>query len=327
MPSWFYRDDMSSANPTSMLMACVLLAFTMMLAGCTESAQQHGNGKIIVVASFYPIYDFAKNVGGDRVEVTTLIPMGVEPHEFEPTASDIRKLSEADVFLYNGAGMEPWADSIVKGVEREDLIVADTSAGITLLSSQGHDEHEGDGEEHAHAGGFDPHFWLDPVLAKAQINNIRDALIEADPDGKEYYENNAATYNAKLDSLDNEIRTVMLNCTKHDILVTHATLGYFCKRYGCNQIAINGVDPEAEPSPSDLAMIIDQAKEKNVSVVFFESMIDPRSAQTIAKEINGSVLAFNSVHGLTAEESAAGEDYISLMQGNLANIKNGLECG
>jgi len=316
-----------------MLMACALLAFTIMLAGCTESAQQHDNGKITVVASFYPIYDFAKNVGGNRVEVTTLIPMGVEPHEFEPTASDIRKLSEADVFLYNGAGMEPWADSVVKGVEREDLIVADTSAGITLLSSQGHEEHEGQdeheeqGTEHSHAGGFDPHFWLDPVLAKAQINNIRDALVEADPDGKAYYENNAASYNARLDSLDNEIRTAMSNCTKHDILVTHATLGYFCKRYGCNQIAINGVDPEAEPSPSDLATIIDQAKEKNVSVVFFESMIDPRSAETIAKEINGSVLAFNSVHGLTPEENAAGEDYISLMEGNLANIKNGLECG
>ncbi len=318
---------MPCAKSTAMLMACFLLAFTIMLAGCTESTPQQADGRIKVVASFYPVYDFARNIGGDRIEVTTLIPSGVEPHEFEPTASDIRKLSEADVFLYNGAGMEPWSESIVKGVERKNLIVADTSAGIPLLSSQGHEEHDGDGEGHAHAGAFDPHFWLDPVLAKAQVNNIRDALIEADPEGKAYYENNAASYNARLDSLDNEIRTTMSNCTKHEILVTHATLGYFCKRYGCNQIAINGVDPEAEPSPSDLAAIIDQAKEKNVSVVFFESMIDPRSAQTIAKEINGSVLAFNSVHGLTPEESAAGEDYISLMEGNLANIKNGLECG
>jgi len=318
---------MSSTKITAILIAGLLLAFSIMLAGCTESAPQGGHGKVKVVASFYPLYDFAKNVGGNRVEVNVLIPMGTEPHEFEPTASDIRKLSEADVFLYNGAGMEPWADNIVQGVNRKDLIVADTSAGIPLLKSDGHEEHESDKAEHANTGGFDPHFWLDPVLAKVQVNNIRDALIQADPEGRAYYENNAAAYNAKLDSLDSKIKTAMSNCSKHDILVTHATLGYFCKRYGCEQIAINGVDPEAEPSPADLATIIDQAKEKNVSVVFFESMIDPRSAQTISREINGSVLAFNSVHGLTPEEAASGEDYISLMEGNLANIKNGLECG
>jgi zinc transport system substrate-binding protein len=310
--------------------AVLVLAAALALAGCTGSPPQSDGGKVKVVASFYPLYDFAENVGGDRVVVTTLIPTGVEPHEFEPTASDIRELSGADVFLYNGANMEPWADRVIESVGKDDLVVSDTSRGIALRESD-EDGHHGEEAEteggHSHEGGFDPHIWLSPALAKVQVNNIRDALIKADPEGKAEYEKNAAEYNARLDALDSKIMAAMANCTKKDILVTHATLGYFCERYGCLQIAISGVDPEAEPSPADLASIIDQARERNVSAVFFESMIDPRSAQTISSEINGSVLAFNSVHGLTPEESAAGEDYISLMEGNLANIKIGLGCG
>jgi len=316
---------MYNMNITTVVVTGLLLAFSIILTGCTESAPQDHGGKLKVVASFYPIYDFAKNVGGARVEVTTLIPSGIEPHEFEPTASDIRALSDADVFLYNGAGMEPWADRVIQNVGRSDLVVADTSKGITLLESDGA-EHDGTGEGLGQSGGHDPHIWLSPDLAKIQVNNIRDALAQADPEGKADYEKNAAEYNARLDALDSKIMAAMANCTKKDILVTHATLGYFCQRYGCEQIAITGVDPEAEPTPADLAAIIDQAKERNVSAVFFESMIDPRSAQTISSEINGSVFAFNSVHGRTPEEAAAGEDYISLMEGNLANIKIGLEC-
>ena len=305
---------------TTAVFAGLMLALSMMLAGCTDRTIQRGDGKVRVVASFYPLYDFAKNVGGDRVRVTTLIPMGLEPHEFEPTVSDIVSLSEADVFIYNGAGMEPWAERIVQSANHSGLVVADTSRGITLLKS-------GSPESAGGAGaGIDPHIWLSPSLAKVQVDNIRDALSEADPEGKAYYEKNAAAYNARLDALDSEIMAAMDNCSKKNILVTHATLGYFCRRYGCTQLAITGVDPEAEPSPADLAKIIDQARENNVTAVFLESMIDPRAAQTISSEINGSVLTFNSVHGLTPEEEAAGDGYISLMEGNLANIKIGLGC-
>lgn len=314
-----------------MIKIIVGILFFSLLYGCTES---NSTEKVSVVASFYPIYDFTKNVGGDRVEVTTLIPHGTEPHEFEPSVSDIRKLSTADIFLYNGGGLEPWAENVINGLNNNDLYVKDTSLGISLLNSGNHEEHQTDNhliqdvleDEHHHIEGVDPHFWLDPKLAKIQVNNIRDALVKADPEGKSYYDLNAKNYNDKLDSLDAKIRATMARCKKHDILVTHATLGYFCKSYSCNQIAINGVDPEAEPSPSDLAKIIDQARENNISVVFFETLIDPRSAQTISEEINGSVLAFNSVHGLTKEEELSGEDYLSLMEGNLANIKKGLEC-
>lgn len=292
----------------------LLLSLIVLLAGCIQQGQ-HDSGKLKVVATFYPLYDFAKNVGGERVEVVTLIPPGVEPHEFEPTPSAIKQLADADVVIYNGAGMEPWLPKLLEAVDNKKLIAVDTSSGMELLSSQNSDE-----------PGNDPHIWLDPVLAKKQVEDIRDAFIRADPAGKEYYERNAAAYSAKLDSLDAKFRATMASCKKRDILVTHATLAYFCKEYGCNQIPITGINPEAEPSPGDLANIIRQAKEKSISVVFFESLINPKSAQTIADEIGGRVSSFNSVHGLTAEEKKNSDDYISLMEGNAGRLSEALEC-
>jgi zinc transport system substrate-binding protein len=294
----------------------LLAAIVILLFGCAQTNESAGNGKLKVVASFYLMYDFAKNVGGDRVELTTLIPPGVSPHEFEPTPSAIRQLSDADVFIMNGAGMESWVPNLLEGVSNEKLLVVDTSSGIPLVSSQDSD-----------VTGSDPHIWLDPVLAKRQVIAIKEALVKADPAGKEYYEQNAAAYEAKLDSLDSKIRAEMATCRKKDILITHATLAYFCKEYGCTQIPIEGVSEEGEPSPAELAKIIDQARAQNVTAVYFENLISPRSSQTIASEINGQVLMFNTVHGVTPEEQALGENYISLMEENLANIKKGLDCG
>ena len=291
-----------------------------LLFGCTQnSGVPSGSAqvaKLQVVASFYPMADFAKNVGGDRVEITTLIPPGVSPHHFDPTPQSIRALSDADVFVMNGAGMEAWAPNLLSGVGNKRLVVVDASVGILLISSQDPDE-----------PGNDPHTWLSPEMAKKQVANIRDAFIKADPAGKLYYENNSAAYLAKLDALDSKLRTGLSACTKKDILISHATLAYFCQSYGCHQIPIEGVSEEGEPSPKELATIVDQARERNVTAVFFESIISPKSAQTLASEIGGQTLVFNTVHGRTADEQARGEDYISLMGENLRNIKIGLDCG
>ena len=203
----------------------------------------------------------------------------------------------------------------MEGVGNPNLISVDSSTGISLVSSEDPD-----------APGNDPHIWLDPVLAKKQVANIRDAFIRADPGARDYYTANAAAYMAKLDALDAEFRAEFSTCQKKDILITHATLAYFCREYGCTQIAIQGVSEEGEPSPGGIASIIDQARERNVTVVFFESLINPQSAKLIAQEINGSVEQFNSVHGLTTEQQQAGDDYISLMQANVATIKNALDC-
>ncbi len=306
-----------------------IFAVALLVFGCTQPASNAANGKLKVVASFYPMYDFAKNVGGDRVDVTSLIPPGVEPHNFEPTPSDMKKLSSADVLILNGAGLEHgWVHELVEGVGNQKLAVVDTSKEIELIHSEAH-EHEAEeaheAEEHHH-GEFDPHIWLSPVNAKKQVEAIKDAFIAADPEGKAYYENNAAAYGAKLDSLDAKFKEQFSTCKKKDILITHATLAYFCREYGCNQVPVEGVNAEGEPTPAVVAAIVNQAKEKGITVVFVEKMYDPRVAQTISKEIGGKVAVFNTVHGLTPEEQANGEDYLSEMEGNLAIINANLDC-
>jgi len=306
----FYCDTMKHAR-----FLAAFLAISLLLAGCTSGPVQPSSGKLEVVASFFPLYDFAKNVGGDRVEVTMLIPPGVDPHEFELSPSDAMKLGNARVFLYNGAGMEPWVPQLLQGTDNKNLISVDTSKGIDFIVSKDADE-----------PGNDPHVWLDPLLAKKQVIAIRDAFIEADPAGKDYYEKNAADYMAKLDELDSEFRTAMASCKKRDVLIAHATLGYFCKEYGCKQIPIEGINPEAEPLPADIAAIITQAKEHNVTTVFIEKLVSPKAAQTIADEINGTTVTFNSVHGITLDEMSRGETYLSLMHENVPIIKTALEC-
>jgi len=300
-------------NSKSLMIGIVIMS-VLIVAGCATNTPKENN-KLKVIASFYPMYDFAKNVGGDRVEVKSLIPMGVEPHDYEPTPQDIKDLSTAKLFILNGVIESSWAPRLLAGVDNKDLIVLDTSKNISLVGSQDAD-----------MPGNDPHIWLDPILAKKQVASIRDAFMQADPAGKDHYEHTAEIFMQKLDSLDAEFRATFATCQKKDILITHATLAYFCKEYGCNQVFVEGVNAEGDPSPAVLVEIIKQAKEKNITTVFVENLMNPKSAKTLADELHGKVAIFNSVHGLTAEEQQRGEDYISQMQKNVGIIKTSLDC-
>jgi zinc transport system substrate-binding protein len=303
------------------LAGVVAVALIMSFAGCMSGTQSNGNAqksgeKLNVIASFYPMYDFAKNVGGDRIDVKTLIPAGVEPHEYDPTPSDIIALNNAQILVLNGVIEDSWAPKLIEGLDNKALKVVDTSKGIPLVASMDAD-----------MPGNDPHIWIDPALAERQVIAIRDAFIEADPAGKDVYEANAAAYIQKLKELDGQFRSTMATCKKKDILITHATLAYFCKEYGCNQVPIEGVNAEGEPTPAVVAAIIDQAKEKNITVVFVEKLLNPQTAQSIAGEINGRIAVFNTAHGLTAEEQQRGEDYLSQMKENIDTIKTNMDCG
>jgi zinc transport system substrate-binding protein len=300
-------------NSKSLIIGIVIISM-LLVAGCTTNTKQENN-KLKVMASFYPMYDFAKNVGGDRVEVKSLIPMGVEPHEFEPTPQDIKDLSNAQVLILNGVIESSWAPKLLDGIDNKNLIVVDTSKGISLVGSQDAD-----------MPGNDPHIWLDPILAKKQVIAIRDSFIQADPAGKDYYETNANAFMQRLDTLDTQFRATFATCQKKDILIAHATLAYFCKEYGCNQVPVEGVNAEGDPSPAVLAEIVNQAKEKNITTVFVENLMNPKSAKTLAEEIRGKVAVFNSVHGLTDDEKQRGENYISQMNENIEIIKTGLDC-
>jgi zinc transport system substrate-binding protein len=297
------------------VMAVVATSAFLYFSTMTVHQKNSSAGKMSVVASFYPIYDFARNVGGDRVDVTLLIPAGTEPHEYDPKPSDIRTLDSARLLILNGVIEDVWAPKLISGLENKNLTVVDTSAGFQLLASQDAD-----------IPGNDPHFWLNPVLAEKQVAAIREAFIQVDPVGIDYYTSNAASYIQKLRSLDSQFRTLMPTCKNKDIIITHATLAYFCKEYGCRQIPIEGVNAEGEPTPQVVVAIEQQAKEQNISVVFVEAMYSPQIADSIANDIGGKVAVFNTVHGLTAQQQANGENYLSQMQGNVAAIRSSLDC-
>ena len=272
--------------------------------------------KVTVVASFYPLYEFASRVGGDRVDVSSLVPAGIEPHDWEPTPQDKLRVQSASMFVINGVGFESWADNM------EASVVVDTSVGSEL-------EHEGEIEEdgQGHEGGVNPHIWLDPVLAKHQVEKIREALAMADPENTNYYAQNAAEFTAELDQLDAFIRLELGDCEKSDFIAFHDAFAHFAERYGLTQHSIHDVSPEGEILPQRMQEIIELANELGINVVYSEDLIDSRLADTIAGEIpGGMVLVLSPIEGIDQEDRALGIDYIEKMKQNVENLKVGLEC-
>jgi zinc transport system substrate-binding protein len=278
--------------------------------------------KITVVASFYPLYEFASRVVGDRAEVSSLVPAGVEPHDWEPTAEDVSRGRAADVLVINGAGFERWADDM------QAKVVANTSEGIEFNyreeNEAGDDEQ---GHEDAGGGGVNPHIWLDPMLAKHQIDKIRDVMASLDPANTDYYNQNADRFTAELDSLDAFIRLELADCNKSDFIAFHDAFTHFSERYGLRQHSIHGVSPEGEILPQTIQQIIELANGFGINIIYSEDLIDSRLADTIANEIpNGKVLVLSPIEGIGNEEQAAGIRYIDKMKQNIANLKEGLEC-
>ncbi|WRS27248.1 metal ABC transporter substrate-binding protein [Oscillospiraceae bacterium MB08-C2-2] len=291
--------------------------------GCKGADQPpEQSDKLSVCVSFYPMYDFAAKIGGEHVSLTNLVPAGTEPHDWEPRPADIAALEKADVFIYNGAGMEHWVDGVLDALSTEKLVIVETSHGLTQATEQ-KDEHS-DEEEDDH-GGLDPHVWLDPVLVKEQAVAIRDAFVKADPEHQADYESNYQTFVGQLDELDQEFRKTLEPLPGKDIVVAHAAFGYLCRRYGLNQVAAEGFSPDSEPGPAQLSKLISYAREHQIRVIFFEELTSPKVAEVIAREIGAETAVLNPLEGLTPEQEAAGEDYFSVMRRNLEALKLALE--
>lgn len=230
--------------------AAAVLAVTLLVVGGVTGYGLHRagtvgqpfveDGRLKVMASFYPMYDFARKVGGDRIQVKDMVPAGTEPHDWEPAAMDIRNLEDADVFVYNGADLEHWAEDVLDTLENQDLVVSEASDGVELLDG---------GHDHAHGDeGKDPHVWLDPMRAKQEMKNIRDALVKADPGNGDYYEANYEKYAGEFDELDQEFRDGLKGTKSRDIIVAHEAFGYLCNAYDLKQLAIEGLTPDSELS-------------------------------------------------------------------------------
>lgn len=270
--------------------------------------------RLRVVASFYPMYDFAVKIGGDKANVLCMVPSGTEPHDWEPSASDIAALENADLFLYHGAGLEHWIDSVLGTLTNPNLVILEASDGIPLRTG-GTDE----------TGSQDPHVWLNPRYAKLELEHIRNAYIEADPDNKAYYDANYALYAGQFDELDHLFSDTLTPLSRKDIVVSHEAFGYLCDAYGLNQIAIDGLSPDSEPGPARMAEIIDFVRDNNVSAIFFEELGSSKTAETIAAETGVETLVLNPLEGITDEEQRAGKDYFSIMKDNLAALTEALK--
>ena len=309
-------------KPAEIFLTLSLLSILFLtMTGCTsnDTNMADDNSKIQVVATFYPIYDIAKKIGGEKIKVYSLIPSGVEPHDYEPNPQDIIRLNKADIFIVIGLEFSNIEKELME-ITSTNVKVIDSIKGIPLLDAEKTSNVHKDKEDNNM--GKDPHIWLSPKNMITVAKNIKEGLIQTEPENKKYYEQNADKVITELQMLDTDFRKMLSNCKKDIILVNHLAFAYLANEYGFRQIGIAGLSQESEPSPQQLVKLKELALKNNIKYIFYEELVEPRIAQTIAKEISGNTLVLNPIEG----SDKLNEDYISLMRKNLANLKLGLEC-
>lgn len=297
------------------LLCFILMA---MLLSTNVSLAAWWNTKPTIVTTIYPLYEFTKQVVGDKADVVLLVPNGAEPHDWEPSPADLIKVKNASLVIYNGAGLEPWVDKIGSSTLSGKQTLSAASV-VTLRQAQ-YDE-EG---ESAEAGVMDPHVWLDPVNAQAIVQAIAAVAAQIDPSNSDYYSANSTSYMSQLAGLDYEYRMALTSTARRDIITSHAAFGYLAARYGLNQIAIMGLSPDAEPTPERMAQVIRHVRSAGIKYIFFETLVSPKLSEIIASETGAQTLVLNPLEGLSDDEIANGENYVTVMRMNLTNLKYAL---
>jgi len=276
----------------------------------------------VVVATIYPLAELAQRIGGDRIEVRTLVPAGTEAHDFEPGPGDVAAISRARLFIFNGAGFEPWVERLLPTLPTAVGVVRAT-AGLPLIRASG----DADAHGHPAAVGLpDPHAWLDPLLAAQMLETILIAFAATDPAGAEAYRQAAAVARQELAGLHSRFSQGLARCERRLVVTTHTAFAYLARRYGLVQIGLAGLAPEADPTPATLARLVGTLRARGVRVVFVERLASPRAAETLAREIGARTMMLHTVEGLTPEEIAAGANYVTIMDENLRVLREGLGC-
>jgi zinc transport system substrate-binding protein len=267
-----------------------------------------------VVAAFYPLMYVAAAVGGAEVSVTSLTPPGAEPHDLELSTDQVRRIADADLVVYL-RGFQPQIDETV---DQQAADSAFDAAGDPAALREAAGDH-GDGD----AGGKDLHVWLDPIRLAAIADRLADRLAEVDPDGAAGYRTRTADLRSGLERLDREYADALKTCQRREIVTSHAAFGYLAERYGLRQIAISGLSPEAEPSPQRLAEVAGKAREHQVTTIFFETLVSPKVAETLAREVGATAEVLDPVEGLAPDATG---DYVTVMRDNLARLRAALGC-
>ncbi|MBP1744336.1 MAG: periplasmic solute binding protein [Firmicutes bacterium] len=278
------------------------------LSGCAGGGGSNSggdkDGRLDVAVSFNPMSELAEAVGGDKIDIYTIVPDGSEPHDFELKAGDIQAVSEAEVFVYNGAGMESWAQAAVTASENSTLIEVDASEGCDLIIT---------------GGVADPHTWLSLKMARIQALNIKNALVQADPVNRDYYEGNYSAFSSELDSLYEEFKFKFDSLADKNFVTGHAAFAYFCRDFGLRQSSVENVFAEGEPTARKIAELVEYCRENNVDTVFMEELASPKVSETLAKEIGAKVEKI-----YTLESSEGNESYLDGMRKNLSLVYESL---
>jgi zinc transport system substrate-binding protein len=312
----------------------ILLALAAMaavvLAGCSRE-EHETSGKLQVVTTLFPLFDFARTIAGDRAEVTMLLPPGMEPHSFEPKPNDIIRIGRAGLFIYTNRYMEPWAETILKGIDRRRLRVVDAGQGVNYAPATAADGHD-DADHGSHGAGaqavaMDPHIWLDFGNAALMVDTILDGFTAADPTNAGYYRAQAVELKGRLAALDQRYRAGLSACATRVFLHGgHFTFGYLARRYGLEYRSLSGVSSESEPSAARMADMVRQIRSSGVRYLFAEELLSPRLTETLANEAGVAVLKLHGAHNLGKDDVQRGASFIGLIEQNLANLQKGLAC-
>lgn len=281
--------------------------------------------KINVCTSFWAMADFAAQIGGEKAEIINLVPNGGEPHDRELSVGNMLSLEKADIFIYNGLGMESFVERVKKSVENNKLIFVEASQGCKINYGYEHGHEEGEEHQHKesehHLEDADPHVWLNPLNACIEAKNICNAFCEADPKNEEYYKNNYEIFEKKAIELDNACKTVLGGLKNKHIVVSHGAYGYICTSYGLSQEAVEGMGGSGDPSPQKVKEIYEYIRKNNIECIFYDSLTEGRTAKAIAEDLGIRVFPICSFEGISAEQVKAGKSYFDVMYDNLTELK------
>lgn len=286
----------------------------LLAAGCgAPKAEKPNGGKLPVVASFYAMKEITQAIGGDKVDVRTLIPEGTEPHEFQPTTRSMKDLSRARVLVIQGLGMEPWAEEMVKAAENKDLVQVVAAQQVQPIQNE-------EKEEIREHGQYDPHAWLSPSCAQLEARAIADGLAKADPANRAYYEANADKFIARLQTLEDKYKEKFRQVHRKDFVTGHAAFAYVCRDFGLEQSSVEGVFASGEPNARQLAALVEFCRERGVKTIFTEAAVSPKTSQSLAREVGAKVVPIHTLEGSEGEG-----DYLQQMEENLERIYESLK--
>lgn len=298
------------------IMYLLLLMSFFTFSGCANNKKilnnKSNDSKLNVVVSFNPLREFVEYIGKDKVDVKVIIPEGTEPHDFEPKAKDLLVLNNSDIFIYNGFGMENWIDKTVENIDNKNLVLVEASKGCQGIKTTKDEEHN--------YSEYDPHTWLGLSTAIVQGNNIKEALIKADPTNKEVYENNYKEFKNKLSTLLQEYKNKFSSLNNKSFVTGHAAFAYFCRDFGLKQNSVEGVFAEGEPTPKKMKELVEYCKRNNVKTIFVEEMASPKVSETLAKEVNAKV---KTIYTMESKEET--KNYIQSMEENIKAVYESLK--